>query len=192
MPRKSTTQALVYNLHLIHAGLDIEHCYARLFFADFRKGFDLVDHNIIISELNNLHVHPAIIGWIKAFLTGRQQCVKVAMVSSSWKRMNGGLLQGTKLGLILFAILINSLLKDWQGRVKFVADATLLEIVPRCSPSLLCNVVDEIAKFASTSGMELNPKKCKEIVISFLKYSLPGDNAIYVSGLPVCLTSYFL
>ena len=88
MPRKSTTQALVYILHLIHAGLDIEHCYARLFFADFRKGFDLVDHNIIISELNNLHVHPAIIGWIKAFLTGRQQCVKVAMKSSSWKRMN--------------------------------------------------------------------------------------------------------
>ena len=43
MSRKSTTQALVYILHLIHAGLDIEHCYARLFFADFRKGFDLVD-----------------------------------------------------------------------------------------------------------------------------------------------------
>ena len=93
MPRKSTTQALVYILHLIHAGIDIEHCYARLFFADFRNGFDLVDHNIIISELNNLHVHPAIIGWIKAFLTGQQQCVKVAMVSSSWKRMNGGLPQ---------------------------------------------------------------------------------------------------
>ena len=33
--------------------------------------------------------------------------------------------------------------------------------------------------------MELNPKKCKEMVISFLKYSLPSDNAIYVSGLPV-------
>ena len=114
MSRKSTTQALVYILHLIHAGLDIGHCYARLFFADFRKGFDLVHHNIIISELNNLHVHPAIIRWIKAFLTGRQQCVKVAMVSSSWKRMNGGLSMngGTKLGPILFAILINSLLKD--------------------------------------------------------------------------------
>ena len=48
MPRKSTTQALVYILHLIYAGSDIGHCYARLFFADFRKGFDLVDHNDII------------------------------------------------------------------------------------------------------------------------------------------------
>ena len=68
--------------------------------------------------------------------------------------------------------------------MKFIDDATLLEIVPRCSPSLLYNVVDEIY-FASTRGMELNPKKCKEMVISFLKYSLPSDNAIYVSGLPV-------
>jgi hypothetical protein len=95
------------------------------------------------------------------------------MVSSSWKGTNGGLPEGTKLGPILFAILINSLLKDWPGSAKFVDDATLLEIVPRCSPSLLHNAVDEIAKFASTRGMELNPKKCKEMVISFLKYSLP-------------------
>jgi hypothetical protein len=84
MPRKSTTQALVYLLHLHHAGLDVGHCYARLFFADFRKGFDLVNHNFIIGELRNLQVHPAIIRWIKSFLTGREQSVKLATASSSW------------------------------------------------------------------------------------------------------------
>jgi hypothetical protein len=172
LPRESTT--------LIHAGLDVGHCYARLFFADIRKGFDLVDHNFIIGELRNLQVHPAIIRWIKSFLTGRKQSVKLATASSSWKKVNGDLpqcnvvyfiylmyklhlsllynstllspcstfirrsmcshawvtwypyTQGTKLGPILFAILTNSLLKDWQGRVKFVDDTTLLEIVPRC------------------------------------------------------------
>ena len=113
------------------------------------------------------------------------------MVSSSWKRMNGGLPKGTKLGPILFAILVNPLLKDLQGRVKFVDDTTLLEIVPRCSPSLMCTVVDEISQFASSRGMELNPKKCKEMIISFLKYSLASDNTIYVSGLPVERVSSF-
>ena len=132
MTRKSTTQALVCLLHLIHAGLDVGHCYARLFFADFRKSFDLVDHNFIIGELRNLQVHPAIIRWIKSFLTGREQSVKLETASSSWKKVNGGLPQCNKLGPILFAILTNSLLKDWQGRVKFVDDTTLLEIVPRC------------------------------------------------------------
>ena len=180
LPRKSTTQALVYLLHLIHAGLDVGHCYARLFFADFRKGFDLVDHNFIIGELRNLQVHPAIIRWIKSFLTGRKQSVNLATASSSWKKVNGGLPQGTKLGPILFAILTNSLLKDWQRRVKFVDDTTLLEIFPRCSLSILHVVVDEIFNFASNRGMELNPRKCKEMVISFLKYSLQCDNVIHM------------
>ena len=46
LPKRSTTQALIYLLHLIHDGLEKGHCSARLCFADFRKCFDLVDHNI--------------------------------------------------------------------------------------------------------------------------------------------------
>ena len=65
---RSTTQVLVYLLHLIHAGLDVGHCYARLFFAEFKKGLDLVDQNNIIGEFENLRVYRAIIRWIKAFL----------------------------------------------------------------------------------------------------------------------------
>jgi hypothetical protein len=54
LPNKSTTHALVYLLHQIFAALDSGHNSIRLFFADFRKGFDLVDHSVIINELGNL------------------------------------------------------------------------------------------------------------------------------------------
>ena len=47
----------MYLLHLVLAGLDVGHCSVCLSFADFRKGFDLVDHNIIVDELGNLNVH---------------------------------------------------------------------------------------------------------------------------------------
>ena len=47
LPKKSTTHALVYLLHSILVALEIGSCTARLFFADFKKGFDLVDHNVI-------------------------------------------------------------------------------------------------------------------------------------------------
>ena len=120
LPKKSTTQALVYLMHQIHAGLDKGQCSARVFFADFKKGFDLVDHNVIITEFEWLGVHPVIIRWIKSFLTDREQCVRVGNCKSSWKKTNGGLPQGTKLGPLLFAIMVNSLLKDWQGRIKYV------------------------------------------------------------------------
>ena len=120
----------------------------RIFFADFEKGFDLVDHNVVVDELQKLQVNPAIIRWIKSFLSWREQSVKIGFSTSTWKRANGGLPQGTKLGPFLFSVLVNSLLEDWSARIKFVDDTTALEVVPRCSPSLLPILVDEIAHFA--------------------------------------------
>ena len=114
LPKKSTTQALVYLMHQIHSALDKGHCSARVFFAEGNG-------------------------------------------KSSWKKINGGLPQGTKLGPLLFAIMVNSLLKDWQGRIKYVDDTSALEIIPRCSPSLLPLVVDKIFDFAVSRGMKLNP-----------------------------------
>ena len=39
--------------------------------------------------------------------------------------------------------------------------------------------------------MKLNSKKCKEMIISFLQYHLPLDNAIYIDGSPVQSVSSF-
>ncbi len=58
-----------------------------------------------------------------------------------------------------------------QVRLRYT---TAMEIIPRCSPSLLPIFVNEISTFASNRGMELNHKKCKEMVISFLKMMSRG------------------
>ena len=146
----------------------------------------MVDHNVIVKELACLGVQPAVIRWIKAFLSNREQCVRVGISKSSWKKTNGGLPQGTKLGPLLFVVLINSLLKDWPGRIKFVDDTSALEIIPRYSPSLMPLVVNDISAFASARGMELNHKKCKQMVVSFLKYKGSDENQIFVAGNPSC------
>ena len=61
LPKKSTTHALVYLLHSILKALERGSCSARLFLADFKKGFDLVDHKVIIKELVCLGVQPVVI-----------------------------------------------------------------------------------------------------------------------------------
>ena len=121
---KSTTHALVYFLQVILEALDQGETYVRISFTDFSKGFDLVDHNILIQEMELLGVHEATIRWIGSFLTDRSQRVGIAIgqVYSQPVTPNGGIPQGTKLAPLLFAILVNNLCRDWRYRIKYVDD----------------------------------------------------------------------
>ncbi len=155
-------------MQTIHEALDAGEAGARIFFADFSKGFDLIDHSILIQELNKLQVHPALLAWISAFLFNRRQAVRIENVLSQWKTLKGGIPQGTKLGVVLFMVMTNSLLTNWHLRTKFVDDTSALEIIPRNSISLLNFAVSDIHEFANEHKMKLNPKKCKEMLINFL------------------------
>ena len=96
--------------HLTDSG----NCSARILFTDFTKGFDLIDHNILVLQLTNIGIHPVLINWIKSFLYNRRQAVRIGNSLSQWRSPNGGIPQGTKLGVILFNIMTNDLLKDWK------------------------------------------------------------------------------
>ena len=76
------------------------------------------------EELNKLQVHPALLAWISAFLFNRRQAVRIENVLSQWKTLKGGIPQGTKLGVVLFMVMTNSLLTNWHLRTKFVDDST--------------------------------------------------------------------
>lgn len=182
---KSTTHALVYMLHIILEVLDMGNNFIRIFFADFSKGFDLVDHHSLLAELRVLDIHPVIIRWICAFLSNRPQRVKIGSSLSPPVYPNGGIPQGTKLAPLLFAILVNRLAAQWPARLKYVDDTTVFEVVPRCSMSYLQFAVNDIRSFASDKGMRLNPKKCRELVINFLQYLPASPDLLHIDGSPV-------
>jgi hypothetical protein len=56
--------------------------------------------------------------------------VRIGSDASTLQYINGGIPQVTKLGPILFAVMVNELLSAWGPRAKFVDDLTALEIVP--------------------------------------------------------------
>ena len=108
MAGKSTKQALVYLLHLALEALDRGGCYLRLFFADFKKCFDLIDHLILMEKLSTQYnLHWSLLRWVASFLQGRTQVKRVCPSVSAPLYLNGGITQGTKLGPVLFAVMVN-------------------------------------------------------------------------------------
>ena len=81
----SIVDALIYLLQSIHEATDTGECSARIFFADLSKGFDLIDHNILLKELSSLNIDTVLVDWIKAFFTDRRQAVRMGNFLSDWK-----------------------------------------------------------------------------------------------------------
>ena len=86
------------------------------------------------------------------------------------------------MGVILFTVMTNRLLSDWRLRIKYVDDTSALEIIPRKSPSLLNVVASDIHNFAIAHNMTLNPTKCKEMHINFLRNSNCLINPIIIGS----------
>ena len=75
--RSSTTVALVSMLHQWLQAADQTGNLVRIVLFDFRKAFDLLDHNQLILKLKSLDLSPQIANWIINFLINRKQRVKL-------------------------------------------------------------------------------------------------------------------
>ena len=176
-PGKSTEQAIAYILHLVLENLDRGNCSARLFFADFRKAFDLIDHNILLHKLSGFDVHNALLRWVAAFLEGRTQFISLMDATSTARVLNGGIPQGTKLGPLLFAIMVNDLVSSWVPSAKYVDDLTVLEVVPRNSPFMLNFIVNEMESYPTCNSVLTAKGSNKPIFYLFIRVR----NAFYIS-----------
>ena len=188
----STTFCLIDMINNWLSTLDVQSRYLRVCFVDFSKAFDRINHNILIKKLLSLGVRESLVPWICSFLSNRRQAVKVDGFLSEWVPVNGGVPQGTKLGPVLFLVMINDLelrstkMNHW----KYVDDITLSESLSINEISTLQLELDAIQSWAVQNDMKLNGKKCKEMLISFL-YDQPDIPRLCIDGLPLELVHTF-
>jgi hypothetical protein len=61
VPRSSAVLALVYLLHKWNKALDLSQRVVRIVFLDFRKAFDLIDHNVLLDNCCKIRVRLGLI-----------------------------------------------------------------------------------------------------------------------------------
>lgn len=96
-------------------------------FIDLAKAFDTVSHDLLLEKLHSYGVRGVANDFFCAYLTGRQQRVKVNNELSDSRVVTCGVPQGTVLGPILFSVYMNELLNlKVKAKIISYADDTVL------------------------------------------------------------------
>jgi len=84
--------------------------------VDFSKAFDLVPHGRLLTKIANSGVDARVVVWIREFLLGRTQRVRVGGHLSEEIRVTSGVPQGSVLGPLLFLAYVNDI---WSNNINF-------------------------------------------------------------------------
>ena len=123
----STNHALIEITEKIKQGCDSGkfNCSA---FLDFQKGFDTVNHDILLKKLERYGIRDKSNKWLRSFLEGRKQHTTINKTRSSDKLISIGVPQWSILDPILFILFINDFHKavDFSTVHHFADDTNLL------------------------------------------------------------------
>ena len=82
----------------------------RIVFLDFRKAFDLIDHNKLLENIKEMVVRSVLIRWFASYLNERSHVfTQFGKEASDFVNVTGGVPQSSKLGPIAFVIKISML-----------------------------------------------------------------------------------
>ena len=169
----STSHCLVDIINFLTKNSDRLGSVTTVIVTDFTKAFDRVDHSVIIAKLCEMCPSSSVVPWIVDFLSDRTQCVRYRGCLSEWTPIKAGVPQGTKLGPVLFLILINdALTSSGLAHWKYVDDMTIAESITRGAISEVQPTLDNLVQWCDENNMRLNVKKCHTMRVYFGKTDL--------------------
>ena len=144
-------------------------------FLDFRKAFDTVPRHILFYKLHKLGICGKMLRVIQNLFSSNPANVLIDEYLSPDFVINRGVLQGSKLGPILFNIFINDLLNELHssglgafiGPIHIAALGFADDIVLISDdPEKLQKLINKCQYWTLKNGMSFNNSKCKVMVFN--------------------------
>nr|CAI5852317.1 unnamed protein product [Callosobruchus analis] len=186
---RSTVENLVsYKTDLLEA-LEKGHQVDAIY-TDFSKAFDRVNFDILLSKLSALGFSHDSVLWLRSFLIGRTQSVKIGGHISDKFNVTSGVPQGSHCAPILFTLFVNDIsdVMSYSKAIMFADDLKIYRTIKDVGDSAgIQNDLDALWQWTQRNHLYLNIEKC--FCISFFKtkrrictvYSLNNDILTYMS-----------
>ena len=174
----SISHALIDLVEEISTSLDKKK-YTLGVFIDLKKAFDTVNHSVIIEKLNHYGVRGVAENWIKSYLSGRNQFVKLGECSSDVIQISCGVPQGSVLGPKLFILYINDIcnVSKLLKFILFADDTNILysDLNIHNLISIINHELDKLYTWFSVNKLSLNASKTNYMIFGKRKINCDVD-----------------
>ena len=169
-PKSSTCTALIYLHDFLTKNLDDIHVLGVEIVAyDFKKAFDKLNHDILITRLVDLNLPNDLIILIQSYLQDRCQRVRIGTIHSNILPVISGVPQGSLLGPFLFCLFVSNLIpiNESSRLIKYADDTTL--VVPQYDDDLQHLILsaehENVLNWSSINKLPINIDKTMTMAI---------------------------
>lgn len=192
-PNHSCETALVHMLDKWLTAIDRGDLVG-VIFVDFRKAFDLVDHDILLKKLEVYRISKTSLSWFDSYLKSRKQKVSFNNTVSSQINIKYGVPQGSILGPLLFLLFINDLPLHTNVFTDLYADDTTLYETNSSKKEIevqLQKALSDLAQWCKLNGMVINMDKTKAMLVTTRQKRSRIDEELKISlnEMPLSLVS---
>ena len=177
----STNLALIDIIDAINMSLDNDE-YVVGIFCDLQKAFDTVNHEILLSKLNNYGIRGTLHAWFADYLKNRKQVITINGVSSRFGLIACGVPQGSVLGPLLFLLYVNDMPNAVPGSdIRLFADDTNIFFHASNMTDLQVNTdsaLKNLSDWFLANKMSFNKDKTSYMFFNFKKKSCSDDIGI--------------
>jgi len=136
---------------------------------EFSKAFDLVPHDRLLTKLAASGMDLRVVIWVREFLVGSTQRVRVGGQLSKEVKVTSDVPQGSVLGPLLFLVYVNDIWRNIDSSIRLFADNCIIyrKITNKNDIEKLQKDLDILWERAAENGMKINPSKHR--VIRFMR-----------------------